>query len=150
MTDGMGITQVEEQKRDLSINMKVIQVGQKRGLSINGKSITRIDLHENPNGVMVEAFAYGWTAGSYPVYSNKNREKSLDELVAWLKTGGWTLKEWPGSGPGHRGARAFLGHPAPVRTRWGIQYYREYFTGRRYLLKADPRPLANIDFAYEY
>lgn len=114
------------------------------------KRITRIDLYEDPKGVMVEKYAEGWTAGSYAVQSNKNTEQSLDEMVAWLKQNGWTVLEWPGSGPKHRGARAFLGRPMPVRTRWGIQYYREYFTRRRYLLAADPRPLMNIDFALYY
>lgn len=114
------------------------------------KRITRIDMYEDPKGVMVEKYAEGWTAGSHAVRSEKNTDKNLDEMVAWLKENGWTVLEWPGMGKGHRGARAFLGRRMPVRTRWGIQYYREYFTSRRYLLAADKRPLANIDFAFEY
>lgn len=116
------------------------------------KRITRIDMYENPNGVMVEKFAEGWTAGSYAVESYKNTTDSLDEMVKWLKDNGWTVLQWPGSGPKHRGARAFLGRLMPVRSRWGINYYRQLFSkpDQKWRTKADPLPLSQIDFALYY
>jgi hypothetical protein len=120
-------------------------------MSAEAKKITRVDLFEHPQGVMVNKFEEGWTASSQPVNLHINKEQTLDQMVAWLQENGWRVIQWPGAGPGNRGARAWLGKPLPVRTRWGIQYVREVYTRRRReLLKADPRPLMNIDFALEY
>lgn len=115
------------------------------------RKVTRIDMYEaGKNGVLVLRFADGWTASSNPVQQHSNTEKTLDEMVAWLKENGWHVYEWPGGGPGSRGARAFLGRPLPVRSKYGILYKRRFMSDHPFLWAADERPRSNIDLAFEY
>lgn len=115
------------------------------------RKVTRIDMYERGKaGVYVEKYTEGWTAGSPAVDRHTNEEKTLDDMVTWLRENGWKVYEWPGGGPGSRGARAFLGRPYPVRTRWGIQYKRQFMNEHPYLWAADNRPRQSIDLALEY
>lgn len=112
--------------------------------------ITRIDLWERPNGsVYIEKYPEGWTASTYAVARTENSELTLDEIVAWLQEHGWRVRRWTGGRSGKRGARAWLGRILPVRSRWMIQYAREYYTRNRDLIPAE-LPLKNIDFAFDY
>lgn len=115
------------------------------------KKVTRIDMYERGNqGVYIEKYTEGWTAGSPAVSRDTNTENTLGEMVAWLRENGWRVYEWPGGGPGSGGARAFLGRPYPVRTRWGIQYKRQHLEAHPFLWAADERPKIQIDLALEY
>lgn len=103
--------------------------------------ITRIDLYQNPDGLLVFKYPEGWTATTRPVERNLNQEWDLDRAVAWLTENGWTVRRWPG------GARAWLGKPLPVRN-WGqIKRKREELTQRRALFP--DLQLHTIDLAFD-
>jgi hypothetical protein len=74
--------------------------------------ITRVDMHQRPNGVAVSQFGDGWTAGTPADDFHINATTRLDDMVEWFKSRGWIVREWPG------GARAFRkGAVFPIRTR---------------------------------
>ena len=103
-------------------------------------SITRIDLTQTTRGVIIKKYPDGWTA-STQVPQAINAEKSLDEMIAWLKEHSWTVYQWPevpelGLA---RGARAFLGRPLPVRTKYEIVYRRSQLQAKlEPYLRPDP------------
>ena len=114
----------------------------------------RIDMFETRQGVTVVKFAPGWTASTPAASQEINRNTSLDEMIAWFEAHSdvWRMRAWPGGGKGNRGARAWFLKEQPVRSRDGILYYRQLFSDPRqkYRTAADPRPVSQIDFAYEY
>lgn len=84
------------------------------------KPITRIDLRQVRDGVLVEKYAAGWVASTPPVPPSKvNKEMTLEEMIAWLQASGWTVRTWTG------GARAWLGEPVPVRAKVNLEYARK-------------------------
>ena len=128
-------------------------------MSDQDPAITRIDLTETTRGVIVRKYPDGWTA-STRVPQTVNAEKTIDEMIAWLKEHSWTVYQWPevpelGLA---RGARAFLGKPLPVRTKYEILYRRSKLTQKLepYLhpdpytgeVQQFPIDLYSIDLAY--
>jgi hypothetical protein len=92
------------------------------------KKITRIELRNLPHhqGVLVEKFQEGWTAGSRAVSTTTNQEMTFDEIIEWLKTNEWVVCEWPACPELgiEQGARAFRGKPMPVRTKSTLIWWR--------------------------
>jgi hypothetical protein len=103
------------------------------------KPITRIDLHQVRRGVLVRKYAAGWDPSTPPVPpSNTNTEMTLEQMISWLRSHGWTVRTWLG------GARAWLGKPRPVRERMDLKYSRK----RLIELKAlGHGPLQDVDIA---
>jgi hypothetical protein len=97
------------------------------------KAITRIELSERKNGVLVEKYEEGWTAGSGPVDRHINKERTIDEMVVWLEDNHWTVLKFHIDGT--RRARAFLGEPLPIRTRETILWMRQQIVNGRLKIK---------------
>lgn len=109
------------------------------------EEITRIELQQYPTYVSVAKYDPHWRPG-YPAKSRTiNKEKSFDEMVAWLKEHGWDVIEFKDLRAGHRRARAWLGPRYPIRCRADILRLRqEMANGRRPFLGQD------VDLAYWY
>jgi len=109
--------------------------------SLEPKKITRVDVIENPGGLLVRKYVEGWQASTPALSVSTNAEWTLDQAVEWLKEHDYTVRTGPG------GARAWLGNPLPVRSRGQILRLRDE------LLKFKPREdlqVCALDLAYDY
>lgn len=112
-------------------------------MSDKKKEITRVDMFVIPNGIRIVKYPEGWTASTREASDHVNTENTLDEMLEWFVAYGWTIKRWA------TGARAFKGRALPVRTRWGIQYMRNLYRERPWLL-GEGDQLHAVDFAFCY
>lgn len=107
-------------------------------------AITRIDLWETPDGLLVLKFKNGWTASTRAVERYVNPKWTLDMATAWLEENGWKVRRWGAPGAG---ARAWMGKELPVRTAGEIQAKRARMENNRQLYPG--LEIHCIDFAFE-
>lgn len=111
--------------------------------------VTRVDMSQKSHGVCVWQYEDGWTAGTDAADFHINETTTLEDMIAWFKSRGWTVVSW-----GY-GARAWWGPMLPVRTRYQIKQLRrelatQLLTHPSY--HGTPHPLAGkletIDLAF--
>jgi len=99
---------------------------------MSSPSITRIDLKDFPGeeGIRIEKWVDGWRANDPPYQRYVTTNMTLAEMAAWLRAEGWTVFDWRGGEflgiPD--GARAFLGEPRSIRTKYQMKKRREEIT----------------------
>lgn len=105
-------------------------------------NVTRIDMRQMEGDyshlVMVQKYAAGWESypGVRPMSITRNDQMSLDEMIAWCENHGYTVRRWAG------GARAFWGHPHPVRTKYAINKLRQKLSDRK---RQGDKSLASVE-----
>lgn len=86
---------------------------------------TRVDFfHVRNNNYLISVYCHGWTAKTLPM-RKYNADINLKEELAKLQKMGWSFVDWNWNN--QSGARAFLGEPMPVRTKYRIMNLREYW-----------------------
>lgn len=108
------------------------------------ENITRIDMHQIPQGIVVHKFPHYWTAATPPASTTTNEAMTLDQMTAWLEENGWTVRRWPG------GARAWKGEMMPVRTASQIRRKREELRQRWQDWNRQGVQVHALDLAYDF
>jgi hypothetical protein len=112
--------------------------------------IVRIDMFENHSGVRVVKYPEGPSGYTRPLESYISRAP-LEEMVAWLKSHGWTVRQWPATPVIQGGARAWRDDPRPIRTTAEIKRKRDTYKDQIRVLTPDKLAQCTwtFDFAYE-
>jgi hypothetical protein len=108
-------------------------------------AITRIDLWETPDGLLVLKFQNGWSASSRAIERHVNPKWTLDSAISWLEDNNWTVRRW--GVPGRAGARGWYGKMLPVRTRAEIAAKRARMEQNRHLNPG--LQIHCLDFAFD-
>jgi hypothetical protein len=108
-------------------------------------AVTRIDLWETPDGLLVVRFGNGWTASSQQITRHFNKEWTIDQAVNWLEDNNWKVRRW--GLPGHAGARGWLDKMRPVRTKAEIIAKRNRMWENRHLYP--DLQIHCLDFAFD-
>lgn len=104
--------------------------------------ITRIDVEQKTEHLLVMRYAKGWTANSGPVEVYLTDETTFEDAKKWCEENWYSVLEWPG------GFRAFKTEEdmGPVRPGWKIKKMRRQLDENpRYLQGKNARVL---DLAY--
>ena len=103
-----------------------------QGRAIKG-AITRIDVIKVGQEWVVKKYCYGWSAKTPPIETKPMNDQQARDAIQWLKDNQWSVMEHPN----WNGARAFKGHPIPVREKSAILRMRRDAQDRRENYTAD-------------
>ena len=102
--------------------------------------ITRIDLTQTSNGLIVNKYREGWVFNTFPEHEFR-QNGDMKDAITKLKTAGWTVDEW------FNGARAWRTERKPVRPFYEVPGKRRALAGQ--LAKGYTCGYTQVDLLYD-